>query len=48
MFLPTILSLIGPDIDRSEIIEAFKDEKFFAILYKKMQNSGKIKDMQYT
>ena len=48
MFLPTILSLIGPDIDRSEIIEGFKDEKFFEILYKKMQSSGKIKDRDST
>lgn len=44
MFLPTVLSLIGPGIDRSEIIEAYKDEKFFSILYKKMQNSGKIRE----
>ena len=26
MFLPTILSLVGPDIDRSEIIEGFKND----------------------
>jgi predicted RND superfamily exporter protein len=44
MFLPTLLSIIGPETDRSEIIEAYKDEKFFDILYKKMQNSGKIKE----
>ena len=29
MFLPTILSLIGPKEDKQEIIEAFKDRKFF-------------------
>ena len=37
MFLPTILSLIGPAEDKAEIIEAFKDRKFFNVLYQKMQ-----------
>ena len=29
MFLPTILSWIGPQEDKFEIIEAYKDRKFF-------------------
>lgn len=29
MFLPTVLSFIGPDADKAELIEAFKDKRFF-------------------
>lgn len=29
MFLPTLLSLVGPDEDKQEIIEAYKDRKLF-------------------
>ena len=29
MFLPTVLSIIGPDEDKSEVIESIKDKKFF-------------------
>lgn len=29
MFLPTILSLVGPDEDKAEVIESYKDRKFF-------------------
>ena len=36
MFLPTILSLIGPKEDKQEIIEAFKDRKFFYQLKKRI------------
>ena len=31
VFLPTLLSLIGPAEDKSEIIEAYKDKKFFRV-----------------
>ena len=36
MFLPTILSLIGPNEDKQEIIEAFKDRKFSYQLKKRI------------
>ncbi len=36
MFLPTILSLIGPQEDKQEIMEAYKDRKFFYELKKKI------------
>jgi len=36
MFLPTILSMIGPGEDKSEIIEGFKDRKFFNKLQNKL------------
>lgn len=36
MFLPTILSLIGPAEDKSEIIEGFKDKKFYGQLERKI------------
>lgn len=32
MFLPTILSVIGPEEDKAEVIEAYKDRKFFGQL----------------
>lgn len=35
MFLPTVLSLIGPDEDKSEIIEAIKDKMHFEKLKNK-------------
>jgi len=41
MFLPTILSLFGPMEDRGEIIEAFKDRKFFNKVRKEMIRQGK-------
>lgn len=34
MFLPTILSVIGPDEDKTEIIESYKDMKFFSTISK--------------
>ena len=42
IFLPTVLSLIGPAEDKSEIIEALKNKKFYNLLYRKMQANGKI------
>jgi len=39
-FLPTVLTLIGPSEDKSEIIEAFKDRQFFAKLKKMMIEKG--------
>ena len=39
MFLPTVLSTIGPDADKNEIIEQFKDDKFFAQLKNRMNTS---------
>jgi len=45
MFLPTILSVIGPEEDKSEIIEGFKDNKLFFNLKRKLQVSGKEKMM---
>ena len=35
MFLPTVLSIIGPDEDKSEVIEAIKDKKFFEEIKKR-------------
>lgn len=40
MFLPTILSVIGPMEDKAEIIEAYKDKKFFEALKSKMKENG--------
>lgn len=43
VFLPTILSMIGPAADKSEVIESFKDKRFFYQLKRKLQvygNSG--------
>lgn len=36
VFLPTILSLVGPAEDKSEIIEGFKDQKFYGQLQRKI------------
>ena len=38
VFLPTLLSLIGPAEDKSEIIEGYQDKKFFRLA--KMRMSG--------
>lgn len=40
MFLPTILSLVGPPADKAEVIESFKDKKFFYQLKRKIQVYG--------
>ena len=37
VFLPTILSLIGPSEDKQEIIEGFKDKKLFYQIKRRMQ-----------
>ena len=37
MFLPTILSVIGPEEDKSEIIEGYKDKKFFRLTKMRFQ-----------
>ena len=45
IFLPTILSLIGPEPDKFEIIEHLKNEKFVQRLisgYKRMQDNEDI------
>ena len=44
MFLPTILSFIGPLEDKFDIIEAFKDRKFFNQCRKEMIRQGKWKE----
>ena len=38
MFLPTILSLVGPLEDKQEIMEAFKDRRFFYQLKKRINS----------
>lgn len=35
MFLPVLLSLIGPAIDKGEEIESFNDKKLFYLINKK-------------
>lgn len=42
-FLPSILCICGPDEDKSEIIEAFKDRNFFALLQRQLLKQGKLK-----
>jgi len=45
MFLPTLLSIIGPVEDKSEIIEGMKDTKlFFRIKLNKMHAEQKVVD----
>ena len=39
VFLPTILSLIGPKEDISYIIEQMKDKKFFRLTKQKLEGS---------
>lgn len=38
MFLPTILSVIGPDEDKAEVIEGYKDMKLFSDIKRKLQS----------
>ena len=37
MFLPTVLSLIGPEADKEEIIEAYKEKRHFAQIQRKIE-----------
>lgn len=40
-FLPTILSLIGPSADKSEIIDQYKEDKLFYYIRKKQVDDAK-------
>lgn len=35
MFLPSLLALMGPEADKSELIEAFRDKEHFRLLQRK-------------
>ena len=37
MFMPVLLSLIGPPPDTQEVIEAYEDEKLFSLIKRKQQ-----------
>ena len=47
MFLPTVLSIIGPQEDKSEIIEGLKDNKLFFRIKLNMQHAAKKVDNGY-
>jgi hypothetical protein len=44
MFLPTLLSLIGPAEDKSEIIEGYKDKKFFRLTKERFVGLNSVTD----
>jgi Niemann-Pick C1 protein len=37
MFLPTILSLVGPETDKQEMIEAYKDQQHFNFIQRRLK-----------
>ena len=40
LFLPVLLSLVGPAPDRQELIEAYEDKKLFQLIRKKKVFGG--------